>query len=302
MTDNKISFSQYQMWKGCQFRWKLNYIDKLSMQSPSVALIFGTAMHEVLQAFLEKLYSTTVQEANDLPVEQMLHDCMLKEYTTMREQNGGGHFSTAAELSEYYSDGVQILRWFKSHRNEFFMKKDWELVGIELPIEVFPVESRPTVRLVGYLDLVMRNTKTGKIVIYDFKTSTKGWSKWAKADKIKTAQLVLYKTFYAQQFQIPPENIDVQYLILKRKIDEDAEYLAMKKRIQRFEPSHGKISQGFILREIQDFITMNFTEEGEYRTDVFYAPTAGVDSRNCKFCEYKDRDDICPFDKRIIEE
>lgn len=302
MTQNKISFSQYQMWKGCPFRWKLNYIDKLSMQEPSVALIFGTAMHEVLQTFIETLYINTIQHANDLPVEQMLRDKLMAEYITMREETGGNHFSTPEELTEYYNDGVEILRWFKANRNEFFMKKDWELVGIELPIEVFPVESRPSVRLVGYLDLVMRNTKTNKIIIYDFKTSTKGWSKWAKADKIKTAQLVLYKTFYAKQFNIDPDNIEVQYLILKRKIDYDAEYSAMRKRIQRFIPSHGKISQGFISREIEDFITMNFDEDGNYRMDVHRPATAGIDSRNCKFCEYKDRDDICPFDKRIIEE
>ena len=28
MANRKVSFSQYQMWKVCPHRWKLNYIDK----------------------------------------------------------------------------------------------------------------------------------------------------------------------------------------------------------------------------------------------------------------------------------
>ena len=169
-----------------------------------------------------------------------------------------------------------------------------ELVGIESPINIVPVESHPTVRLVGFLDLVMKNKKTGMIHIYDFKTSTSGWNKYMKADKTKVSQLVLYKTFYAKQFNIDPDDIVVEYLILKRKIDESAEYAAMRKRVQRFEPSHGKVSQGNILKEIQNFVVTNFDEEGNKRTDITHPATAGEKNKNCKWCEFKDRYDLCP--------
>ncbi len=160
----KISFSQYQMWKGCPHRWKLNYIDKVDVGSPSLALVFGTAMHEVLQMYIELMYRSTVQEANELPLEDLLREKMQEVYKESLEENGGEHFSDKEEMQEYLMDGIEIIRWFKSKRDEFFTKNDWELLGIELPINIVPVESHPTVRLVGFLDLVMKNKKTGKAI------------------------------------------------------------------------------------------------------------------------------------------
>jgi hypothetical protein len=299
MPSSRISFSQYQMWKGCPHRWKLNYIDKVSVPSPSIALVFGTAMHEVLQMYVEMLYRSTIEEANALPLEDLLKEKMGVEYKKMLTENNDEHFSHRDEMQEHLMDGIEIIRWFKAHREEFFMKKGWELVGIEKPINIIPVESNPNVRLVGFLDLVMRDLKTGKIHIYDFKTSTSGWNKYTKADKVKTSQLVLYKTFYAKQYDIHPDDIEIEYLILKRKIAEDAEYAAMKKRVQRFAPSHGKVSQTQILKEIQTFVETAFDSEGNKRTDIYYPPIEGEKKKNCRWCEFKDRDDLCPIKNRV---
>jgi hypothetical protein len=295
----RISFSQYQMWKGCPHRWKLNYIDKVSIPSPSIALVFGTAMHEVLQKYLELLYTSSVQVANELPLEDLLKEKMSSEYKKMLAENNNQHFSHRDEMQEHLSDGIEIIRWFKARREEFFMKKGWELVGIEKPINIIPLESHPTVRLVGFLDLVMRDLKTGKIHIYDFKTSTNGWGKYAKSDKVKTAQLVLYKTYYAKQYDIHPDDIDIEYLILKRKIDENAEYAAMKKRVQRFAPAHGKVSQGNIVKEVEKFITTVFDTDGNKRGDIQYIAKAGENGNNCRFCEFKDNDELCPIKNRV---
>lgn len=298
MSNRKISFSQYQMWKGCPHRWKLTYIDKISGYKQSTAALFGTVMHEVLQEYVKTIYDKSINEANQLQLDEMLKNGLRDNYKKLLEESKGNHFSNQKELSEYYSDGVQILQWFKSHRADFFMKKDYELIGIETPINIIPLETHPTIRLVGFLDLVIKNTKTGEIYIYDFKTSTNGWTKYAKNDKTKTSQLVLYKTYYAKQYGINPDNIHVEYLILKRKIDEDAEYEAMKKRVQRFEPSHGKVSQNYIKKEVETFITTNFTEQGEYKLDVIQTPEGGRDYSNCKYCDFNTFEQFCPKEKR----
>lgn len=297
----KISFSQYQMWKGCQHRWKLTYIDKVSVPSPSIALVFGTAMHEVLQTYIDVMYKTTIQEANELPMEELLKEKMGSEYKKVLLENNEVHFSTNDEMSEYLNDGIHIIRWFKAHRDEFFMKREWELVGIETPINIVPLQSHPTVRLVGFLDLVMRNVKTGSIHIFDFKTSTSGWNKYTKADKTKISQLVLYKTYYAKQFDIHPDDIIVEYIILKRKIDENAEFPAMRKRIQRFEPPNGKISQKNIATEVENFVRTVFNEDGTYNLTVNHLPTAGDGGKNCRWCEFKDKEDLCPKQYRITQ-
>ena len=298
MPNRKVSFSQYQMWKVCPNRWKLNYIDKHYTFQPSTAALFGTVMHEVLQEYVKNIYEKSIVEANKLDLDEMLHTGIRGEYKKLLEESKGIHFSNDKELKQYYSDGVQILQWFKAHRADFFQKKDYELVGIEVPLNIVPLESHPTVRLVGFLDLVIRNTKTGEIYIYDFKTSTNGWNKYAKTDKVKTSQLILYKTYYAKQYGVSPEEIHIEYLILRRKIMEDAEYEAMKQRVQRFEPSNGKVSQNNIKKEIAEFITTNFTEEGEYRLDVIHTPEAGRDYCNCKYCDFDKLEQHCPKEKR----
>jgi hypothetical protein len=146
----------------------------------------------------------------------------------------------------------------------------------------------------------MRNVKTGKIHIYDFKTSTNGWGKYAKGDKTKVSQLVLYKTYYARQYKTNPDNIEVEYIILKRKINEDAEFAAMKKRIQRFEPAHGKVSQSYIVKEINNFIVSNFNEDGTIKEGVVYPATPGKEGNNCRFCEFKDNEELCPSQNRVV--
>lgn len=300
MAEKKISFSQYQMWKGCQHRWKLTYVDKLSGTSPSIALVFGTAMHETLQHYVKTIYEFSIKEADSLDLDKMLTETMRSEYKKLLLENEEKHFSNSEEMQEHYLDGLEIIKWIKSKRSEFFQKKDCELLGIELPINIVPLESHPTVKLVGYLDLVIKNNTTGKVHIYDFKTSTKGWSKYAKNDKVKISQLVLYKTYYAQQYKISPDDIVVEYLILKRKVDEDAEYSAMKKRVQRFEPANGKVSQNAIKKEIEEFIQYNFTTDGEYKLDVIQPAISGKNYNNCRFCIYSDSDEHCPKESRIV--
>ena len=300
MPNRKVSFSQYQMWKDCPHRWKLTYIDKLSTYKPSTAAMFGTVMHEVLQEYVKTIYEESIVEANKLDLNEMLQSGIRDNYKKLITENKDVHFSNDKELKEYYSDGVHILNWFKAHRADFFQKKDYELIGIEFPINMVPLETHPTVKLVGFLDLVIKNTKTGEIYIYDFKTSTNGWNKYAKADKVKTSQLVLYKTYYAKQYGVSPEEINVEYLILRRKIMENAEYEAMKQRVQRFEPSNGKVSQNNIKKEISEFITSNFTEDGEYQLNVIYPAEGGNNYNNCKYCDFNNKEELCPKEKRNI--
>jgi hypothetical protein len=73
----------------------------------------------------------------------------------------------------------------------------------------------------------------------------------------------------------------------------------MKKRVQRFAPSHGKVSQKQILKEIQTFVETAFDSEGNKRTDIYYPAIQGEKAKNCKWCEFKDKDDLCPKQNRV---
>ena len=66
--------------------------------------------------------------------------------------------------------------------------------------------------------------------------STRGWNDAAKKDEDKQFQLILYKQFFAEQFNVPVDSIDINFVILKRKIYENAEYV--QRFIQEFKPSY----------------------------------------------------------------
>ena len=62
----RISYSQLSMFSEWPQRWKLNYIDEVTEREPSIYLLFGTAMHEVIQTWLEVMYYDSVKNANKL--------------------------------------------------------------------------------------------------------------------------------------------------------------------------------------------------------------------------------------------
>jgi thymidylate synthase len=66
-----------------------------------------------------------------------------------------------------------------------------------------------------------------------------GWDDKTKKDETKQLQLILYKKFYSQQFNIPEDNIDIEFFIVKRKVWEKSPYPIS--RIQTFIPTSGKV-------------------------------------------------------------
>ncbi len=275
---NRISYSQLSMFNECPLRWKLNYVDDLSISEPSIHLLFGTAMHEVIQTWLEVMYHDSVKNADKLNLEQRLHDKMYERFQIDKEAYGKNP-CTLEEMKEFFNDGVAILDFVKKKRADYFQKRQYELVGCEVPIEVM---LKKDIKMVGYLDVVLRHKPTDTITIIDIKTSTRGWNKWMKADKNKTQQLLLYKQFYSKQYGTPIENIDVEYFIVKRKLWENTDF--PQKRVQKFVPASGTVSMNKVNNGLNLFLENAFDDKGEYRTDKIFALPS---KKSCRFCEFK---------------
>jgi len=274
---NRISYSQISMYNECPLRWKLNYVDKISARESNIFLIFGTAMHEVIQKYLDIMYSESVKNADKLDMNMMLRDNLIEQFKLAEEEEGKPP-CTKEELMEFFDDGVLIIDFFKKRRGEYFSKRDWELIGCEIPIEV---DLKNDIQMVGYLDIVMRHIPTDSIKIMDIKTSTKGWNKWMKADENKTQQLLLYKQFYSKQYNHPIERIEVEYFILKRQLYENMDF--PQKRIQKFSPASGKPSMNKVNTKLIKFIDEAFDGEGEYKDDMVATPS----KKACRWCEFK---------------
>ena len=273
---SRISYSQLSMFSECPMHWKLKYIDDLAMQEPSIHLLFGTAMHEVIQTWLEVMYHDSIKNANKLNLEQRLHDKMMERFKIDKEAYGKEP-CTLDQLREFFQDGCDILDFFKKRRGDYFNKRNYELIGCEVPIEV---DMKNNIKMVGYLDIVLKHIPTDTIEIMDIKTSTQGWNKWMKKDENKTQQLLLYKQFYSQQYNHPVDKIEVEYFIVKRKLWENAMF--PQKRVQKFSPASGKPSMNKVAKRLDTFINEAFKSDGSYKTDMIPTPS----KKSCRWCEF----------------
>ena len=279
----KVSFSQYQLYSSCPRSYKLRYIDRLGQSSANIYTIFGTAIHETIQHFLSVMYGVSKKQAMEIDTDKLLLEWMRKEYIKENDKLTEGSVCTQLELEEFYGDGRCILEWFKKKLDKFYTKSGFELVGIEIPLNAKVKEG---VNFIGFVDVVMRDLSDNSIIIIDLKTSTRGWNKYQKSDKYKNAQIVLYKKYYSELFQIPLEKIKVEYQIMRRKLYEDAPFPIpyMSKHI----PANGKPTVNKIYNEFINFVDDVFDDEGKFNVRE-YPKQPGDRQKNCKFCEFGKR-------------
>jgi hypothetical protein len=97
--------------------------------------------------------------------------------------------------------------------------------------------------------------------------------------------MVIYKKYFADQYNVPIDNIDVRYFILKRKIPENPQYQIMKSRIQKFEPSSGKTTVNKMISNVRSFVEDVFVEGTHiYNTEKIYEKLAS--KKSCQWCPF----------------
>ena len=276
-----ISFSQLSVYLNCPKCWERAYLRKEQVYEPSIHTVFGTAFHETLQNWLDVLYNGTVKAANSVDLAKELENNLIRVYKVERSKYCGKDFTDSDTLNEFYEDGVAILDYIVKHRKAFFSSnRTTLLVGCEVPIYV---KLKPGFYFKGFIDVLTYDTEHNTWKIWDIKTSTRGW-KDEKLDFVKTSQILLYKEFLSQQFGIPIETIEAEYFIVKRKINEDAEFASMRKRVQEFAPNDGPRIHKKVVSQIDQFITEALDSNGEYiDKDYPKVPSA----KNCKWCLFR---------------
>ena len=253
----KISYSQFSKWDKCPYTWKLDYVDKTETFKGNIYTLFGSALHETIQAYLVCYYERTIKEADNLPMNDILQYRMEHNYKISKEQHGDDFDVSLEDMKSFFQDGCTIIDEFLKRKSGYFPKKNTELVGIEIGLNHKVTDN---IDFRGYMDVVIHNKTTGRVKIIDIKTSTMGWNKYMKADKNKTNQLLLYKYFMSEEREIPIDKIDVEYLILKRRLYENFDY--PQKRIQQFSPASGKPSINKVMSRLQEFMDECFDDKG----------------------------------------
>jgi hypothetical protein len=285
-----ISYSQFSTYLSCPKKWELQYKQKVPVSNVSINFSFGTAIHEVLQHYLDVLYNQSAPEADEIDLEVMFEEILSKEYKKSYEQNNKVHFSSPGELTEFYEDGIEIIRYFKDRRRDYFDKKDQYLVGCEIPIVIIPNTAYSNVIYKGYLDVVMYDESTNIFRIIDLKTSTRGWTQDNKSDEAKQFQLIFYKKYFAEQYNVPEDNIEVEFIILKRKVYE-SKFEATQNRIQTYSPASGKIKTKRATTLLTNFIEDIFETNGTLKDKSYEAIP---NKTKCKYCPYHQFKLLCP--------
>ena len=275
-----ISYSQFSIFKECPHKWELLYKDGLQQYTSTIHTVFGTAMHEALQHYITIMYEQSTAAADRFDINTFFEDKFREVYLKEYKANNNIHFSSSTEMREFFDDGIAILDFFKKKRGQYFSKRGWHLVKCELPVLLNPDNKFNNVIYKGYLDLVLYNENTETFKIIDFKTSTRGWNDKTKKDEGKQFQLILYKNFFSKQFDIPEDNVEVEFIILKRKIWEESDY--PQSRIQEFAPPSGKIKMKKALTALNEFIEYSFNLDGTYKDNTY--PITPND--NCKYCPF----------------
>ena len=274
-----VSFSQLQTYMSCPFKWQLRYVEQKIPFEQSIHLLFGTAFHETVQDYLHTAFTDSVSKADATDFDKVLADKMSSRYKEDLIQNGKIHYTTLDEQLKFHEQGVAILKNIKNKRRAYFSSKSLELVGIEIPLKI-PLSE--TIDYKGFIDIVFFNTVSEKFIILDFKTSTSGWNQYAKKDPKKINQLLLYKRFFSEQFDIPESKIEVEFFIVRRDIKEDSDFPL--KRIQTFAPAAGPRSVNTAVQSMYGFIQEGFKADGSH-SEKTHSKTK--DSKECRWCNAK---------------
>jgi len=225
-------------------------VDGHRIDDQSIHTIFGTAMHEVIQEWLDILINKSETVANSLDLDENLKTKFHEHFkNAIKEVDGQKVFpSDRKTLEEFYHQGTEILSYVQANQKKLFPTQNVKLVGIEYPIDV---EVRRGVRYVGFIDIVTQNEKTGLVTLYDLKTSRAGWTQAQKSDKTKISQLLLYKKFIS-------------------------------------DPPHGKPSVNRAWTDFEAFLNDCFDGEGKYKTDTIKHKASKSACKYCVFRERKD--------------
>ena len=267
------------MFNECPKKWSLQYREGHKSFTSSIHTVFGTALHETLQHYLTVMYEQSGAAADRLNTSEILEENLREEYKKQYKSNNNQHFVSPDELREFYEDGVEIIRELAKDKNKYFGKRGWHLVGCEIPIVLTPHPKYQNVLLQGFIDVVLYHEPTNKIKIIDIKTSRQGWGKKEKSDENKQFQLIAYKKYFSELYNVPIENIEIEFMIVKRKIFESDIYVI--KRVQQFKPASGKVKLNKVTKSIESFIERAFDRNG-YK-EVEHQPKL---NGNCKWCPF----------------
>ncbi len=235
MAGKHISYSEWKNWSICPYYHKLTYIDKVKQFQGNIYTAFGKALHTLCEETLTK----TEQYKSSEKIITLLKEEFVKELKALpveEQQRANNDFN----LREWMDKGIEIIPdLYRTLVNKFGkLGEDWHVLAAEEKLyEPIPEFTDAEKKFKGFIDLVVMSEKDKKVHLIDWKTCSWGWKREKKSDKTLAYQLVFYKHFYAQKYDVEPKDLECHFVLLKRtaKPGSKVEFVrvtAAKKRTQ----------------------------------------------------------------------
>lgn len=192
MKKQLISYSQFNEYNQCPWKFYIERVKKLGKKEITPAISVGFVIHSVLK---EKLLNPVLSAETLMTT---IKDTLVKQYPNDPEMD-----ARIIEVKTIF-DNIPF--------DDIFNK--YEILNVE---EDLFQDINDKYLFMGILDMVLKEKSTGKIIIADWKytKNLNSWETYKIKDKQVLAQLYFYKYFY-QKNAIKEEldNIYIEYWIL----------------------------------------------------------------------------------------
>ena len=261
----RLSNSGINLFLQCPYAWFLKYVLQRKGFS-TVYMILGTAYHEVIEGFYlnKKIsFSKIVKE------ELLKHPYLIKDKKIIK-----------AELDRY----KKVVKFYKENIMPNYILKKPEDVEQEILLNIKQNDDdddEEGINLIGYIDLLLTNIKTGREVVVDIKT-TGQFPNESDFNFDYFKQLSIYKQVY------PQRDIELHYLVKYFKTCVVQEY--------KFDKKH-------VIFNYENIRTIAFAIKNAVDNNSFPATGCFVQSKytkniECYGCLYRQH---CKYFKRILK-
>lgn len=303
--DKKVlatSYSQLEVYIGCPYKWKLDYLLGHRKEVKAEALDLGSSIHKTLEE-----YFTSVMNGKEISIAEAQE---MLDYN-MEVQNIPFASQENKELAEEQHSNM-IIGLASGNSNLAKFMKDKQVVAcekefqfrIDLPFTVkFKDELYDSIYIIGSIDFIVKDKK-GNLYVLDFKSGKKLF----EAKKLKTnLQLPIYSIIIKQIYGRLP--ISTQYYFTRHDKFQEVMPLALTEdKCQHIYYKNGNVKQEQkfveqIYQELIDIFEKQYTI-GVYNPNATalcswcdHSPWYG-DNTQCKYAEFYRRKDIpIPKDK-----
>lgn len=216
-----ISYSEVSLWRSCQQRWKIDFLDGKRFHGNGIHLDFGTAIHAAIESFKRRIHPPP---GGIGPLERLLApdeavEVFVSALRELNAKNGPRYREKErdVDLGFFLKAGENIIRRF--HECDELARAEVVYNEHELFLPIDRTDGAE-IKFKGYIDLVIKTKdKRGNVILYivDFKSCSWGWDRKKREDKELQDQLFLYKHFLCKKFDLDPTNVRTAFVLLKKR-------------------------------------------------------------------------------------